>query len=236
MIPLLVILSPIALIYSLAILPSGVASIAASMVARKPYFTAIAFIAGKFTPSFIFGLLIAIGLDTAFDRISVWFSDFWRNPSVLAVLLQLLIGAVMVVFGYRLSQSKPELPDAESTPAMTPAAAFTVGAGLTSVGLPGNLFYFAAIDQILRADLSIPGIVTAVLYYNLLVLAPLMLIVLSRRLVGARADPLFSAVADFFRRRGKSLLFYGMLGIGALMVVDAIGWFIGFPLLPGYIR
>ncbi len=236
MIALLVVLTPIALFYSMAILPSGIASIAASMTARKPYLTASAFIAGKFLPGFIFGLLIVIGLDTAFDRISIWASDIWRDPNVIDVSLQLVIGAVMVVFGYRLSQVRPESPDVTSSTAMTPATAFTVGAGLTIVGLPGNLFYFAAIDQILRADLLISGIVMAVLYYNVVVLAPLMLIVLSRRLFGARADSLFEAVAGFIQQRGKRLLFCGLLGLGVVLVVDAIGWFIGFPLLPSYIR
>ncbi len=116
------------------------------------------------------------------------------------------------------------------------ASAFSIAAGLTVVGLPSALLYFAAIDQILRADLRAPGIVNAVLFYNVVYLSPLMLIVLSRRLFGARADPLFGAVARFLERWGKRLMFFGLLGLGAVLVADAIGWFIGFPLLPSPIR
>ena len=83
---------------------------------------------------------------------------------------------------------------------MTPFRAFSVAAGLTLVGLPGALLYFAAIDQILRADLTAPGTVKAVLCYSVIYLLPLMLIVLSRGLFWTRSDPPFGAVAWFFER------------------------------------
>ena len=236
MIALLAVLTPIALINSVSILPGGIAGVVASLGARKPFLTASAFIAGKFVPHFTFGLLLAIGLDTAFDRLGVWVRDVLQDPVALVVLLQLIIGAVMVVSGYRLSRASRHRPDRESTARMTPIGAFSVAAGTTLIGLPGALFYFAAIDQILRADFTVPGMVKAVLFYNVIFLSPLMLIVLSRRLFGTRADPLFGAVAKFFERWGKRLMFFGLLGLGAVLVADAIGWFIGFPLLPSYIR
>jgi hypothetical protein len=42
-------------------------------------------------------------------------------------------------------------------------------------------------------------------------------------------------VARFLKRWGKQLLFFGLLGLGVVLVVDAIGWFFGFPLLPTYL-
>ena len=236
MISLLVVLTPIALIYSIAILPSGIASIAASMSGGKPYLTAGAYIVGKFLPKFVFGLLIVIGLDAFFDQITTLAVDTWRNPGALAVALQLVIGSVMVIFGYRLVTVRPASVTSESSQPVTPLAAFSVGAGLTIVSLPGNVLYFAAIDQILRADLALPGVVVAVLYYNLVLMLPLILLGLSRRLFGARADALIQSVSDFVQRRGKRLLFLGVLGVGVLLVVDAVGWFAGFPVLPSYIR
>jgi hypothetical protein len=118
---------------------------------------------------------------------------------------------------------------------MTPFRAFSVAAGLTLIGLPGALLYFAAIDQILRADLTALGIVKAVLYYNVVYLLPLMLIILSRRLLGTRVDPIFRAVAHFFERRGKQLIFFALLGVGVVLATDAVTWFLGFPLLPRYV-
>ena len=233
---LLVVLTPIALINSVAILPSGMTGVVASLGTRKPYITASAFIAGKFVPHFIFGLLLAIGLDTSFDRIAAWAKDIWQDPNAVDVLLQLIIGAVMVVFGYHLSRASRGRPDQATSTPMTPLSAFTIAAGLTVVGLPGAVLYFAAIDQILRADLEVPRILNAVLFYNVIYLSPLVLIVLSRRLFGARADPFFGAVTKFIERWGKRLMFFGLLGLGVVLVADAVGWFIGLPLLPSYIR
>ena len=69
---LLAVLTPIALISSTSMLPSGIAGVVASLGTRKPYLTAGAFIAGRFVPQFAFGLLLVIGLDAAFDRVNVW--------------------------------------------------------------------------------------------------------------------------------------------------------------------
>ena len=235
MIALLVVLTPIALIYGLVILPSGLASLAAAMASDKPYITSGAYILGKFVPKIVFGLLVAIGLDAIFDQITAQATDIWRNPSAPAVALQLAIGVVLVFASYRFSRTWQESTKKKST-SLTPVAAFTLGAGLTILSLPGNLLYFAAIDQILRAELPLPGIVFAVLYYNLVLLTPLTLIVVSRWLFGARADPFFTAVDRFLERHGKRILAVGMLILGVVLIADGIGWFLGFPVLPSYIR
>ena len=232
---LLAILTPIALINSVSILPGGIAGVVAALGTRKPILTARAFVAGKFVPHFAFGLLLTFGLDAAFDRLGVWTRDVWQDPATPVVVLQLIIGAVMVVFGYRLSRVSQHRSDGASSTPMTPSRAFSVAAGLTLVGLPGALLYFAAIDQILRADLMALGIVKAVLYYNVVFLLPLMLIILSRRLLGTRVEPIFRAVARFFQRWGKHLMFFGLLGVGVVLAVDAITWFLGSPLLPRYV-
>ena len=236
MMTLLAVLAPIALINSLSTLPPSMAGVVASLGSRQPYLTAIAFIAGKFVPLFLFGLLLAIGLDTAFDRLKVTAQDKWQDPSVLLVSVQLLIGAAMLVLAYRLSRTSERPPDRESAAKMSPVGVFSIVAGATLIGLPGALFYFAAIDQILRADLTVTGIVNAILFYNIVYLSPIILIVVVRRLFGTRADPLFGALAKFFEQWGKRLVSFGVFGLGAVLVADAVGWFTGFPLLPIHIR
>ena len=228
---LLAVLTPIALVNSVSILPSGIAGVVASQGTPKPTLTASAFITGKFLPRFAFGLLLVIGLDTAVDRVNVWMQDMWRDPDVLLVVLQLFIGGAMVVFGYRLSNARKQRSDYPSSIPVTPIRAFFVAAVMTIMGPPGGLLYFMAIDQILRADPTLLGIVKALLYYNLILLLPLMLIVLACRLLGERGDPIFAAVSRFFDQWGKRLLFFGLLGLGVVLVVDALGWFMGFPFL-----
>lgn len=233
---LLAVLTPIALINSVSTLPPSMAGVVASLSARQPYLTASAFIAGKFMPLFTFGLLLAIGLDTAFDQLKVKAQGVWRDPGVIFVTLQFVIGAVMILLAYQLSRSKKNQSERKSTVQMSPMGAFSVAAGATLIGLPGALFYFAAIDQILRADLNAVGIVKAILFYNVLYLSPLILVVLLRRVFGTRADLFFRAVTKFFERWGKRLVSFGLFALGAVLVADAVGWFTGFRLLPIYIR
>ena len=93
-----------------------------------------------------------------------------------------------------------------------------------------------AIDQVLRANLASSGVVVAIIYYNLVLISPLALIVLLRRLLGTMVDPLFAAISRFFERWGKKIVLLALLGVGAVLALDAIGWFIEFPLLPSYLR
>jgi len=235
MIELLAVLTPIALVNSVAILPSGIIGVVASLGTQRPTLTAAAFIAGRFVPYFAFGLLLVLGLDAAFDRFNVWVEDTWRDRDAVLLALQLVIGGTMVVFGYRLSHAKRRRSIDAASMRMTPVRAFSVATGVTIVGLPGGLLYFAAIDQILRADPSVLGVVKALLYYNVVFLFPLILIVLVRQLFGTRTEPILAAMSGFLDRWGKRLLFFGLLGLGVVFLVDAIGWFLGFPLLPTYL-
>ena len=233
---LLAVLTPIALINSLSTLPPSMAGVVASLGSRQPYLTAIAFIAGKFVPLFLFGLLLAIGLDTAFDQFRITAKGRWQDPSVLLVTVQFVIGVAMLVLAYRLSRTAERAPEHKSATQMSPIRVFSVIAGATLIGLPGAIFYFAAIDQILRADLTVTGIVNAILFYNVVYLSPLILVVVVRRLFGTRADPLFNAMTGFFEQWGKRLVLFGVFCLGAVLVADAVGWFTGFPLLPIHIR
>lgn len=235
MLELLAVLNSIALLNSVMNLPGGIIGIIASLGARKPILTAIAFIAGQFLPHFAFGVLLVFGVDTAFDQVNVWLQDTWRDPNLLLVLLQLAIGGAMVLFGYRLSRATQDRADSAPSMPMTPVRAFSVAAGFTITKLPGALLYFAAIDQILQVDPTVLGVMTALLYFNFIFLLPLVSIVVARQLFGTRADPILAVVSRFFKRRGKQLMFFGFLGLGVVLAVDAAGWFLGFPLLPTYL-
>jgi hypothetical protein len=134
------------------------------------------------------------------------------------------------------SRASKDPASPKSTKPITPLSAFSVSAGMTLVGLPGALLYFAAIDQVLRANLTSTGVVVAILYFNLVLMSPLVLIVFLRRLLGTMVDPLFAAISRFFERWGKKIVLLALLGVGAILALDAIGWFIEFPLLPSYLR
>lgn len=233
---LLAILTSLALVNSVLLLPTGITGVVASLATRKPFLTAMAFVAGKFTPYFLFGLLLAVGLDAAFDQLKTRAQEAWQDPDNLLVAAQLIIGIAMLMVAYLVSRGSKHQASTKSTTPVTPLRAFSVAAGMSLVGLPGALLYFAAIDQILRAHLTSTGVVAAILFYNLVMVSPLVLVVLLRRLLGATAEPLFAAISRFLDHSGKKIILFALLGVGTILALDAIGWFIEFPLLPSYLR
>jgi len=100
------------------------------------------------------------------------------------------------------------------------------------VGMPGALPYFAALDQILRADVSSSGAVLALLWYNAIFLLPLVLVPVLRLVLGARSQPFFDTVSRFSEVWGRRLIAAVLLLLGGLLVVDGMGWFLGRPLFP----
>jgi hypothetical protein len=110
--------------------------------------------------------------------------------------------------------------------------AFTFAAGLVIVGLPGALPYFAAVDQMLRADLPTSQTVLAVFFYNLVFVAPLIAIVVVRQLTGARADGILAAINRFMETWGRRVIMIALIALGFLLVVDGVGWFLGRPVIP----
>ena len=98
--------------------------------------------------------------------------------------------------------------------------------------MPGAFPYFAAVDQILRFDVDIGFAFVALLYYNAVFLLPLAALLVLRALLGARADRLFAWLAPALARWGHRLIVVVLLAIGLVAVADAIGWFLGYPLLP----
>lgn len=84
--------------------------------------------------------------------------------------------------------------------------AFALGASSTVIGLPGAFPYFAAIDQILRADASTAGAVALLLFYNGVFLLPLLAIPLLRAAFGRRADAFSARFAPQMERWGHRLV------------------------------
>ena len=114
---------------------------------------------------------------------------------------------------------------------MSPGQAFALGAGLTVVGLPSALPYLGAIDQILRADLGITASGFALFFYNAVFLLPLAVLPVVLLLFPARSEDVFRCVSAVLEDWGHRLIVGVLVFIGAVLVADGIGWFLGYPLL-----
>jgi hypothetical protein len=115
---------------------------------------------------------------------------------------------------------------------MTAPQAWLAGASLTIAGLPGAVPYLAAVDILLRTELSLAQSMLLIALYSFVFVVPLAAIVGIRLAIGARADPLIDAVRCFLDRWGPKLIVGLMVALGSLLVIDGIGWFFSHPLIP----
>ena len=230
---LLLVLLPIALLDSTSMVPLAVVPLASMLVGRQPILIATGFMAGVFVVYLGGGILIAIGLDTLIDALEPAFIEVLRHPTDLELALQLVLGIVMIGFGWRIAGSRlGSNTHRERKDTFSLGKAFALGATLTIIGVPGAIPYFGAIDLILRADLDTPGAVSALLFYNLVFVAPHAALIGTRVLLPTHSERIFAVVASFCEVWGRRLVILVLLVLGAALTADAIGWWLGQPLIP----
>ena len=105
-------------------------------------------------------------------------------------------------------------------------SAFGFGAVINFIGIPFAVPYFAAIDQILKADFSATQAVFMLLSYNLAYALPFVLVPLLSAVLGERARPILERINSVLDRV-SSFLLPAMLGlIGLALLADALTYFI----------
>ncbi len=229
---LLVVLTSIALLDSTSIAPLCLAPLIALLAGHRPYLGAASLLLGIFVVYFAFGTVVLLGLGAVFDRLNEWLGSLWREPETIEIWLQIAIGLVLLFFGYRMANARESRGERGASLVMSPIQGFTLGAGLTLVGLPGAVPFFAAADQMLRADLSTAGGVAALLYYNAIFLLPLAAIVVVRLVLRKQSETIFAAISRFFDVWGTRLIMALLILLGAILTIDGIGWLLGTPLIP----
>ncbi len=233
MLQLLIVLTPISLLDSMSAAPLFIVPLAVLLGGCRPLTRSLMLVAGIVVTYLPFGVLLLFGLDAVFDQVTEKLARFWNEePDTLDLLLQLMIGGAMLAFGYRLAGRRESRADKPPAEGMTAGQAFVLAAVLNLTGMWGALPYFAAIDQILRADLNPGGMLLAVVYYNLVFVVPLLAFIALRYALGARGDRLFQAATDFLTRWGRRLIMVILTLLGSVLVADGVGWFLGMPLLP----
>ena len=233
MLELLLIVTSISFLDSISMIPLCIVPLTILFGGNRPQLSSLMFITGIVITYFPFGLLLLFGLDMIFDWLTTTMKEFLsKEPDTLDLVLQLVIDIVMVIFGYRITATRDSSVDESTTASITPRPAFMLGAVLNMTGMWGALPYFAAIDQILRADLDAVGMVLILAYYNLVFIVPLLAFIGLRYALGRKTDRPFQRMARFFTRWGRRLIVLILFGLGVILIVDGISWFMGMPLLP----
>jgi len=233
MLELLLTLTSISLLDSLSAVPIAVIPLAIILNGRHPITGSLSFISGGFIVYFIFGILILMGLDTLIDDYADKFISYIKSePDCVELIIQIFIGLLMIYFAYQLPRKGPKENKIKSFDSdISPVQAFTLSASINIIGMWGALPYFAAIAQILKANLETPAMFWSLLYYNLIFALPLMGFITLRILMGNKATILLNSITAFFTHWGKQIFIFSLYALGLLLIADGIGWFIDYPIL-----
>lgn len=232
MFTLLAMLTPIALIDSTSVVPLAIIPLLVLMSGKKALLGSFAFLASIFVTYLLCGVLLVIGINSVFDSIHDTARRIWTEPNTLEIWLQIVIGTVLTLLGFRLAVPKAAKERVERVRVMSPWQATFFGIGFTLAGLWGAFPYFAAIDQILQEDLAMLPNVLVLLYYNLIYILPLILLVVARMIWQEKSDPLFHSTAALLKKWGHRIVVVILILLGVALIADGIGLFFGYPILP----
>ena len=230
---LLLTLTTISLLDSMSAVPIALIPLAIILNGRTPVTGSLSFISGGFIVYFIFGLFILLGLDTLIDKYAERFILYMKSePDCVELVIQILIGLIMIYFAWQFSRKAPQENKINSYGSdITPAQAFVMSATINIIGMWGALPYFAAMAQILKADLETASMIWILIYYNLVFALPLIGFIVLRIILGDKATVILSRMTEFFSHWGKQIFVISLFLLGSLLIVDGVGWFAGYPIL-----
>ncbi len=233
MLTLLPILIPIALVDSLSMTPMALVLLIKILAGNKPYTTAVGFLSGLFISYLVMALAFLFGLSAFLHQANAWVSHRWSNPEPMDFAVEIILGVVLLAFGFPIAKKREKKSGQKNPPQkMTPGSAFSFGFMVNVVGFPGAVPYFAAADQIAKANVGTQGMTLAVIFYVLMFVLPLSALLVVRRLLGAKLDGFMLGCQKFFDTTGPRMVKISMVLLGLLMVADGVAFFLGNPLLP----
>ncbi|MFQ6024198.1 MAG: GAP family protein, partial [Acidiferrobacterales bacterium] len=184
---------------------------------NRPLMNSSAVLLGHTVAYFCVGIVLALGLERIAERLA--------NPKPFDYVIGLIIGLVLILVAIR-SRKKPGKRPQERAPQLTPMQAFGFGAVVNFIGIPFALPYFAAIDQILKADVSAVTALIILAAYNLLYALPFAIVPVVVAVLGDRAQPILERINTVLDRVSGYLMPLLLALVGLALTGDAIKYFV----------
>ena len=183
---------------------------------KRPMLNSLALLAGHTAAYFTAGIVVALGL----ERIA----HYLANPGTIDYVIGLVVGILLIWVAIPKSkkalQKKPE-----ETGELTPLSAFGIGAVVNFIGIPFALPYFAAIDQILKANLPVTESVILLIGYNIAYAVPFLMVPALVAMLGAASQPILERINGWLDK-ASAVLMPILLGlVGLALVADALLYF-----------
>jgi len=184
---------------------------------NRPLLNSSAVLLGHTAAYFFVGIALAIGLERISERLA--------NPEPVDFTIGLIIGLSLIVIAFPSPKNRPAKHPQERAPSLTPLKAFGFGALVNFVGIPFAVPYFAAIDQILKADVSSIGALGFLAAYNLLYALVFAVVPILIATQGKRAQPVLERINNVLDRASGYLMPVLLALLGIALTADAITYF-----------
>jgi cytochrome c biogenesis protein CcdA len=185
---------------------------------NRPILNSSLMLAGHTAAYFVAGLIIAVGLERIMDAL--------KDPGPLIFGFELVIGIALVGVAL-LSRTDKGRPDAEEkSEPLTPLKSFGLGMIVNMIGIPFAVPYFAALDQILKADLDTTGAVTQLVIYNLLYAAPFAGLIVMRAVMGKSARPMLDRINGWVEKASGFIMTPLLFLLGVALIIDSVYYFV----------
>jgi cytochrome c biogenesis protein CcdA len=183
----------------------------------KPFANSIALLAGHTFAYFVSGIIIALGLDRILDRLD--------NRLPIDFVLELIIGLALLWAALAARDGKAsEQKEPESE--LTPVYCFGYGSVINFIGVPFALPYFAVVNQVLKANLSVESSVLVLAFYNAAYALPFLLVPISVALIGDRSRPVLDKINAVLIRLVDTLMPILLFFVGIALTADALSYLI----------
>lgn len=184
----------------------------------KPVARSLAFIAGDFLAAWLAGLSIVLGIVPIITQIFEGFNN-------IIILLQFILGIVLVLLGcyfykfYKHSQTTKHLVS------LKPINTFILGLAIAFAEAPTALPYLGAIEQIVRADLSIYQTLGILTIYNFVFVLPLIILLLIYIRFQQRAITRLNSIQKLINRWFGKIMQVFLIVFGLILIFDSVTFF-----------
>lgn len=188
----------------------------------KPVPRSVAFIAGVFITYWAAGLAVVLGV----SQLNITF----QLPNLALYIVQLIIGVVLFLVGWNLKDTASDSQKIKPLAQLTTFQSFLVGGAATLWDFPTALPYLAALERISTMQFDLLTTMSILGIYNTIFILPLVALVGIYLYLGDRSVNLISAINQSIRKWGHKILRFLLIGLGIVLIVDGITFFLGQPI------
>jgi cytochrome c biogenesis protein CcdA len=184
----------------------------------RPLINSVSALLGHTASYLGFGIALAFAFEAISTRLA--------NPRPVDFGVGLLVGVLLLWVAWLSRGGNTGEKSKAQVEGLTPLKAFGVGAIINIVGLPFALPYFAALDQILKADLTVTGSILMLAGYNLGYALPFLVVPALALLLGEGSRPLLARINEKVDRASAVLMPLMLALVGIALVADAVKYFV----------